>query len=67
MSDDLPSVSPDDSVEHCMSLMTKRNIRYVPVFSNNRLSGIISMSDVVKETILMQRETISQLESYIHS
>ena len=67
MSDDLPSVKPDDSIEHCMSLMTQRNIRYIPVFDNNKLSGIISMSDVVKETILMQKETISQLESYIHS
>jgi CBS domain-containing protein len=67
MSDDLPSVNPDDSIEHCMGLMTQRNIRYVPVFENNKLAGIISMSDVVKETILMQKETISQLESYIHS
>ena len=67
MSDDLPSVKPDDSIEHCMGLMTQRNIRYVPVFENNKLAGIISMSDVVKETILMQKETISHLESYIHS
>jgi CBS domain-containing protein len=67
MSDDLPPVRPSDSVEHCMSLMTQRNIRYVPVFDNDELAGIISMSDVVKQTILAQRETISQLESYIHS
>ncbi len=67
MSSDLPHVSPDDSIETCMSLMTSNNIRYLPVFDNARLAGIISMSDVVKETILAQRETISQLESYIHS
>jgi CBS domain-containing protein len=67
MSDDLPSVNPDDSIEHCMSLMTQRNIRYLPVFDNDQLAGIISMSDVVKETILAQKETISHLESYIHS
>jgi CBS domain-containing protein len=67
MSADLPSVKPDDSIEHCMSLMTQQNIRYLPVFDNNKLSGIISMSDVVKETILAQEETISHLESYIHS
>ena len=66
MSSDLPSVKPDDTVDHCMSLMTKQNIRYVPVFENNQLAGIISMSDVVKETILMQKETITHLESYIH-
>jgi predicted transcriptional regulator len=50
-----------------MKLMTDKNIRYLPVFENDMLSGIISMSDVVKETILEQKETISHLESYIHS
>jgi predicted transcriptional regulator len=67
MSVDLPSVKPDDSLEYCMELMTARNIRYMPVFEDNKLTGIISMSDVVKETILSQKETISHLESYIHS
>lgn len=66
MSDDLPSLQPDDTVEHCMSLMTQHNIRYLPVFENGQLAGIISMSDVVKETIMTQKETISHLESYIH-
>lgn len=67
MSTDLPSVKPSDSIEHCMELMTKLNIRYMPVFENEKLSGIISMSDVVKETILSQKETINQLQSYISS
>ncbi|MES1222696.1 MAG: CBS domain-containing protein [Bacteroidota bacterium] len=67
MSNDLPSVSPDDTIEYCMELMTARNIRYMPVFENNQLNGIISMTDVVRETILQQKETISHLESYIHS
>jgi CBS domain-containing protein len=66
MSTDLPAIHLDDSLEHCMSLMTDNNIRYLPVFNNGELSGIISMSDVVKETILAQKETISQLENYIH-
>jgi hypothetical protein len=39
----------------------------MPVFDNNQLSGIISMSDVVKETILSQKETINQLQTYISS
>ena len=52
MSTDLPSVSPSDTIEHCMEIMTGQNIRYMPVFDNGELSGIISMSDVVKETIL---------------
>jgi CBS domain-containing protein len=67
MSTDLPSVTPSDSVEQCMQLMSANNIRYLPVFEDYRLSGIVSMSDVVKETILAQQETINHLESYIHS
>jgi CBS domain-containing protein len=67
MSTDLPSIKPTDTVEHCMQLMTEKNIRYLPVFENELLAGVISMSDVVKQTILQQQETINHLESYIHS
>ena len=67
MSDDLPSVKPSDTIDHCMELMTNKNIRYMPVFENNKLAGIISMSDVVKETILAQKETIDHLQNYIQS
>ena len=67
MSTDLPAVKLSDTVEHCMQLMTGKNIRYLPVFENELLAGIISMSDVVKQTILAQQETINQLDSYIHS
>ena len=67
MSDDLPSVKPNDSIDHCMQLMTTKNIRYMPVFDNNKLAGIISMSDVVKETILAQKDTIDHLQNYIQS
>jgi len=65
MSTDLPRVSTRDTVEYCMELMTDKNIRYLPVFSGAELKGIISMSDVVKETILMQQETIDHLQHYI--
>ena len=65
MSTDLPKLSPGDTVEHCMQLMSSNNIRYLPVFSGDELKGIISMSDVVKETILMQQETIDHLQQYI--
>ena len=67
MSNDLPQISPGHTIEQCMELMSDKNIRYLPVFENNKLAGIISMSDVVKQTILLQKETINQLESYIHS
>lgn len=65
MSTDLPAVSPGDSVEKCMQVMSGQNIRYMPVMENGQLAGIISMSDIVKEIILIQQETISHLESYI--
>jgi CBS domain-containing protein len=67
MSTDLPAVKPEDTVEHCMQLMSDKNVRYLPVFENDMLAGVISMSDVVKETIIAQQETINHLENYIHS
>jgi CBS domain-containing protein len=67
MSEDMPFVKPDDSVDLCMSLMSQQNIRYLPVFENNRICGIISISDVVRQTIIEQKETINQLENYIRS
>ena len=65
MSTDLPRVSPHDTIDHCMELMSAQNVRYLPVFSGDDLQGIVSMSDIVKETILAQQETIDQLKQYI--
>lgn len=67
MSSDLPHIKPEDTIEHCMELMTNSNIRYLPVFKNDHLEGIISITDVVKETILKQQQTIRHLDSYINS
>lgn len=67
MTADLPHVSPEDTIDHCMELMTKNTIRYLPVFDNNGLAGIISMSDVVKATILAQQQTINHLNEYLYS
>jgi CBS domain-containing protein len=67
MTVDFPPVSPADSVEHCMELMSAHTIRYLPVFENNTVSGIISISDLVKATIQGQEETISQLKDYLHA
>jgi CBS domain-containing protein len=67
MSTDLPILAPADSTEQCMELMTKNNIRYMPVFDSGKLIGIISMSDVVKALISSQKTTIEQLQSYIAS
>jgi CBS domain-containing protein len=68
MSTDFPRMIPENSVETCMHVMSENNLRYLPVFGNDgRLCGIISISDVVTETILSHEETIEQLKSYIQS
>ncbi len=67
MSTDCPAISPDDRIELCMQKMTDKSIRYLPVFEKEKLVGIISMSDVVKATILAQKETIDELKNYIQS
>lgn len=67
MSTDYPRVTPSDTVEQCMQLLSDRNIRYLPVYEGENLTGIISINDVVKETILTQQETISQLKDYLHA
>ena len=67
MSTGLPRITPDNSIETCMQIMSENNIRYLPVFENDHLCGIISINDVIKETILTQKETIEHLQNYIHS
>src|SRR3982751_1670586 len=67
MSTGLPRITPDNSLETCMQIMSENNIRYLPVFENDQLCGIISINDVIKETILTQKETIEHLQNYIHS
>lgn len=67
MTTEFPPLKPADTVEHCMELMTQTNIRYLPVFDDKKLSGIISISDVVKETIIVQQATIDHLDNYINS
>lgn len=67
MTKDFPPVKQTDTVEACMQLMSEHHIRYLPVIENGNLAGIISINDVVTETILNQEETISHLQSYIQS
>jgi len=67
MSTDFPRITPQDTLEQCMQLMSSNNIRYLPVYEDGVLSGIISINDVVKETILTHEETISQLKDYLHA
>jgi CBS domain-containing protein len=67
MSTDLPRVKKDDTIEYCMQLLSDKNVRYLPVEDNGEVVGIISINDVVKETILSQQETINNLQTYLYS
>ena len=67
MLEHLPKIGLEHTLEECMEIMTAHNIRYLPVFVNNDFYGVVSVLDIVKETILAQQETIDQLHSYIHS
>ena len=61
------TVSPDNSIQDCMRLMTERRIRHLPVLDGGRVVGMISIGDLVKAVIEEQQQTIEQLETYIHS
>jgi CBS domain-containing protein len=67
MSTDLPRVSPRDTHEVCMKLMAERNVRYLPVFENGTLVGIVSILDVIEATVDQQKETIGSLQDFISS
>ncbi len=58
-------VSPDDSIEECMKLMTEKRIRHLPVIENEELVGLISIGDVVNHIIKSQKFKIRELEKYI--
>ena len=66
MTANLITVSPTDTIEYCMNIMTERHIRHLPVVENNTVIGMVSIGDVVKSIIEVQRSTIEQLESYIN-
>lgn len=59
------TVSPDESVEECMRLMTEHRIRHLPVVQHEEVVGIISIGDLVNSIISAQDAAIAQMESYI--
>lgn len=67
MTERVVCVQPGNTVEECMALMSDKRIRHLPVIENDKLVGVLSIGDLVKETIAEQQFMIKQLESYIHS
>ncbi|MEZ0395725.1 MAG: CBS domain-containing protein [Anaerolineales bacterium] len=65
MTTDLVTVSPDNTVNDCMALMTDKRIRHLPVIEEGRLVGLVSIGDVVKDIIEELQFMVKQLENYI--
>ena len=65
MTTDFPLLTEEDSVDRCMKLMTENNLRYLPVMKEDKIVGLISIMDVIHETMLSQEETIIELHQYI--
>jgi len=65
MTSEVLTVTPDQSVEDCMKVMSEHHIRHLPVTENGQAIGIISTMDVVKNIISEKETVIDQLEHYI--
>lgn len=61
----IPTVGPGQTIEECMSIMTERRTRYLPVFEGERLAGLISIGDVVKNLLTEYRSQVDNLNRYI--
>lgn len=65
MTSNLISVTPSESMENCMQLVTDKHIRHLPVLDNGKLIGMISIGDLVKNIIEDQKAMILQLQNYM--
>jgi CBS domain-containing protein len=65
--DCLITVTLENTVNECLSLINHKRIRHLPVLENGKVVGVLSIGDIVKETIAYQQFLINQLESYIQS
>jgi CBS domain-containing protein len=66
MTKDVLYVDPETSVEDCMSLMTEKFVRHLPVMEKKKLVGVVTQGDVVKQLIADQKFENEELERYIH-
>ena len=65
MTKDVYYIDPKNTLHECLAVITSRRIRHMPVLDNDRLIGIVSIGDVVKQIIEDQEFTIRELEKYI--
>ncbi|MCC6569760.1 MAG: CBS domain-containing protein [Anaerolineales bacterium] len=65
MTEKVITIDANEELEACMALMLEKNIRHLPVYSAGTLEGLISVRDVLREVVEVQRSMIAQLEHYI--
>jgi CBS domain-containing protein len=65
LSNQIVQVTPSHTVEECLRLMTDHRIRHLPVIEGDKISGVVSIGDLVNYIISAQTSTIHQLETYI--
>lgn len=65
MTNDVLTVTPEQSIDECLVLMSKHHIRHLPVAENGKPIGMLSVMDVVRNIILEKEQIIDQLEHYI--
>lgn len=66
MTSNLVTATSSQTVEEAMKLMTEARVRHLPVLEGGRVSGVVSIGDLVKWIISAQEDVIAQLSSYIH-
>jgi CBS domain-containing protein len=68
MSGKVVYVTLDRTIEECMAIMTEKHFRHLPILDDqHNVVGIVSIGDMIKETISQQKFIIEQLENYITS
>jgi CBS domain-containing protein len=59
------TIDTKHSIDQCMQIMTDNHIRHLPIVNDQKVMGLISIGDVVREMITYQKSMIEQLQSYI--
>ncbi len=67
MTSEVQTVAPGDSTDLCMELVTNSRIRHLPVMEDGAVIGVLSIGDLVKAVIEMQKQDIDHLKQYIAS
>ncbi len=65
MTENVFTISPEDTIDHCMALMSEKRIRHLPVVQGDTVVGVISIGDVVKCIIKEQETVIEHFKVYI--